>query len=140
MDALVYFEQIVKPDYEDAKNDPNDLRRLWHAIVSVNTVADAVALERLHYSDVGRRTHDKRSAEVRDTHQSLIDLQHCADALKHVRKQTHDVTATSTNILPSDPSTWQIDINGKQQNLLTLLDQAYETITKFPELTQRSSC
>jgi hypothetical protein len=71
MDARDYFEQLVKPDYHDAKNNPDDLRCLWHAILTMNTFAETVALERLHYSrSVDRRTLTERSSDVRQTNQS----------------------------------------------------------------------
>ena len=140
MDARNYFEQIVAPNYYDAKNNSNDLRSLWNALLTMNSVAKFVALQRLNYSGVDRDTRIKRSSDIRQTYPCLGDLQHCADAMKHVRKQTRDITATSTNILPTDPLTWQIDINGRQLNLFALLDQAFETIRNFPELTHPSSC
>jgi hypothetical protein len=139
MDARDYFEQIVKPNYYEAKDNPNDLRSVWNAILTMNTVAESIALERLNYGSVDRDTRIKRSSDIRETYPCLRDLQNCTDAMKHVRKQTRDITATSTNILPTDPLTWQIDINGRQFNLLTMLDQAFETVTNFPELTQPSS-
>ena len=140
MDARDYFEKIVTPNYYDAKNNPNDLRSLWNALLTMNSVAETIELQRLNYSGVDRDTRIKRSSDIRQTYPCLGDLQHCADTMKHVRKQTRDVTATSTNILPSDRSTWQIDINGKQCNLVAVLDQAFETIRNFPELTHPSSC
>ena len=39
MDARDYFEQIVKPNYYEAKDNPNDLRSVWNAILTMNTVA-----------------------------------------------------------------------------------------------------
>jgi len=139
MDARDYFEQIVTPNYYDAKNNPNDLRSLWNALLTMNSVPESVELQQLNYSSVDRDSRIKRSSDIRATYPCLGDLQHCADAMKHVRKQTRDVTATSTNILPSDSSTWKIDINGNQCNLSALLDQAFETIRNFPELTHPSS-
>jgi hypothetical protein len=54
MDARDYFEQIVKPNYYEAKDNPNDLRSVWNAILTMNTVAESIALERLDYSSVDR--------------------------------------------------------------------------------------
>jgi hypothetical protein len=138
MDARVFFEHVVKPNYHEALNSSRDFRAIWNAFHSVNTAIEAVALERVQYAQ-GRNIVDEERQRILAEHESLSDHKLCTEALKHVRKQTRSVTATSTNILPSDPSTWQIDINGKQRDLLTVLDRAFETISNFPELNPPSS-
>ena len=44
MDAADFFHDLVKPNYEELRRDQNRLRRLWNAVVSMNTVAEYVAL------------------------------------------------------------------------------------------------
>ena len=88
MDGREFFEKIVKPNYYEAKRNPEDFRLIWNAIVSMNTVPEFVALERLNYI-TGREAADKESAAIRNEYQSLLDLKECAEALKHVRKQKH---------------------------------------------------
>jgi hypothetical protein len=49
MDALEFFEKIAKPNYEEAKRAPDDLRLLWNAVVSLNTIVEFVVLHRCNY-------------------------------------------------------------------------------------------
>jgi hypothetical protein len=137
MDARIFFEYVVKPNYYDALSSSRDFRVIWNAFHSVNTAIEAVALERVQYAQ-GRNIVDEEHQRILAAHESLSDHKLCTEALKHVRKQTRSVTATFTNILPSDPSTWQIGIKGKQHDLLTVLNRAFETVSNFPELNPPS--
>ena len=46
---------VVKPNYDEFVRSPNDTRLLWNALVSMNTVAEYLALERLGYPQAGRK-------------------------------------------------------------------------------------
>jgi hypothetical protein len=139
MDARDFFETVVKPNYYEAKSRPDDFRVIWNAVVSMNTVPEYVALERLNYVH-DRQAVDDDSAKIRKAHRPLLDLKTCAEALKHARKQQRakvglyttppTITVTSTAVNTSEPSTWVID----GHDLLTLLDHALGTLMRFPEL------
>jgi hypothetical protein len=139
MDAREFFETVVKPNYYEAKSRSDDFRLVWNAVVSMNTVPEYVALERLNYKQ-DRQAVDNESAQIRNAHQPLSNLKTCADALKHARKQQHTkvglyttpptITVTSTAVNTSEPSTWVIG----GHDLLTLLDQALGTLMCFPEI------
>jgi hypothetical protein len=132
MDAREFFETVVKPNYYEAKSRPDDFRLIWNAVVSMNTVPEYVALERLNYKR-DRQAVDNESAQIRNAHQPLLNLKICAEALKHARKQQRTkvglyttpstITVTSTAVNTSEPSTWVIG----GHDLLILLDQALGT-------------
>jgi hypothetical protein len=48
-------------------------RFIWNAVVSMNTVPEYVALERLNYVQ-NRQSVDNESAQIRKAHQPLLDL------------------------------------------------------------------
>jgi hypothetical protein len=54
MNAAEFFRTIVKANYDEFLRNPQDLRLLWNAVVSMNTVAEYVALERLGYEELSR--------------------------------------------------------------------------------------
>jgi hypothetical protein len=86
MDAAEFFRTVVKPNYEQFVQNPTDLRLLWNAIVSMNTVAEFLALHRLGYSPVYREEHNAEAKKLRDLSADLTKLKHDAETLKHVRK------------------------------------------------------
>ena len=55
MDASEFFNTVVKRNYQEFTGSSDDFRLLWNAIVSMNTVAEHVALEQLQYAQVSRR-------------------------------------------------------------------------------------
>lgn len=87
----------------------NDLRLLVNAIISMNTVAEFVALDRLKYCEVSLEVLAKQANDIREQFACLKDLKFCAETLKHVRKLTNlpdsdvSVTPSSTSILPPQP-------------------------------------
>jgi len=139
MDAREFFETVVKPNYYEAKSNRDDFRLIWNAIVSMNTVPEYVALERLKYIH-DRQAVDDESVQIRNAHQPLSNLKTCAEALKHARKQQRTkvglyaappaITVTSTAVNTSQPSTWVIG----GDDLMTLLDQSLQVLMRFPEL------
>jgi hypothetical protein len=93
---------------------------------------ESVALEQLNYSSsVDRNTLTGPSSDIRDAYPPLVDLKNCAEALKHVRKLTTNLTGTSTNIVALASSSWQIEIGGTQRHLVSIMDQGYATVHHF---------
>jgi hypothetical protein len=138
MEANEFFETIVVPNYKETKHASNDLRLIYNAILSMNTAAEYVALERLKYGELIKKQISDEAYKIRAAFSTLADLNDCAVTLKHVRK--HDfkdgaLTATSTNFSPSQPSSWTIDFDGRTLNLVEVLDSAFATLTlEFDEL------
>jgi hypothetical protein len=150
MDAAEFFHTVVKGNYDEFNGYPNDLRRLWNAIVSMNTVAEYLALDRMGYSPTSRKILDQKANEIRDNFRGLSDLQFCANTFKHVRKITKDpsqseltTVSTSTAISPDDIETWKIDLephalrsrDAHSHDVVQVLHQAFATLAGFPELT-----
>jgi hypothetical protein len=137
MDPRQFFYSIVKPNYEEVRSSPHDLRFVYNAIITMNTVAEYVALEQLNYENVDRMKLSQTANKIRDAHPSLRDLNDCAVTLKHVRKLGfHQTTSiiSSTAFSPTDPSGWVIDFGAKQLNLFDVLYRAFSTLTSFAEL------
>lgn len=134
MDAKQTFN-LVAENYNEAKADPTNFRKLLNAVVTMNSVAEQLALHQDNYPPLLREQVDQRSADVRSQYPDLKDLKFCADTLKHVRH--HDgrwVNASSTGILPEDPATWVITEGSKRYNLVDTLDWTYATLNSIPEL------
>jgi hypothetical protein len=150
MNAAHFFHTVAKSNYEDFNAHPNDLRRLWNAIVSMNTVAEYVALDRMGYSPTSRKILDQKANEIRRNSLGLSDLQFCVDTFKHVRKITEDHSqseSTSTAIFPDEMASWQIDLEphalrsreAHSYDVVQVLHQAFATLAGFPELTVTGS-
>lgn len=138
MDAREFFKTIVVPNYQEAKRNSDDLRLIYNAVITMNTVAEYVALERLKYGRLVKKQISDKAYEIRSAYSTLEDLNDCAVTLKHVRR--HDfkdgrLTATSTNFSPFQSSSWTIDFDGTTLNLVDVLDKAFATLsTDFEEL------
>ena len=114
---------------------PDDIRLLWNVLISMNTVAEYLALDRLGYPAVTRFVLDQEAAKIRSQFSSLSDLKFCAEAFKHVRKIKDyrggfSLQALSTGVLPDDQTTWTI--NG--YDLVTVVHYAFATLQGIPEL------
>jgi len=81
-----FFHHVVKKNYEAHCSQPNDFHHLWNAVVSMNTVAEYLALERVDYAEISREDLAQRANKIRDKTLHLGDLKYCAETLKHVRK------------------------------------------------------
>jgi len=104
MDARAFFHYIVKPNYDEFVRSPNDIRLLWNALVSMNTVAEYLALERLGYPQVGRKVIYLEARKIFRL-SGLAELKYCAETFKHVRKITDHsggftLQASSTGVSP----------------------------------------
>lgn len=132
MDAKEFFQTIVKPNYQESDRNPDDLRLLWNAVVSMNTVAEYVALDRLGYSSSLIRSKITSEADkIRKQFVELDKLNECAVTFKHVRRHKGQVrVATATGVSPDRPSTYRID----GDDLRLVLNQAYVAISQFQEL------
>src|SRR5690348_13648413 len=133
MNAQELFQEVVLPNYREFTKRPTDIRLLWNALISMNSVADYLALERLGYRKVSRQTLQDEADDIREQH-DLDDLQLCADTLKHLRKTggsrgNPTVTATSTDV-SSDQATWEI----YNSRLVDVLERAFEKLKDIPEL------
>jgi len=142
MDAAEFFRTVVKPNYDQFVQNPTDLRLLWNAIVSMNTVAEFLALHRLGYPPLYRENLNAEAKKLRDL-SALTNLKHLAETLKHVRKTSYrprqvigttskppSITATSTSFEPDNPSTWEID----GHDPVKVVHDAFAMIKAFPEL------
>jgi hypothetical protein len=54
MNAQEFFRDIVSPNYYEFLSYPNDIRRLWNAVLSMDSVAKYLALEELDHAEVSR--------------------------------------------------------------------------------------
>jgi hypothetical protein len=137
MDAAEFFKDIAKRNYQEFTLHPDSRRHLWNAIVSMNTMAEYVALARLSYVQVPRAKLDDEAKQIRAKHVALEELKYCAETFKHVRKiKDHpkygsgfSTIATSTGVA-DEPTTWQIG----QYNIVHVLERAVAVLTNFPEL------
>jgi hypothetical protein len=141
MDAAEFFKDVVKPNYEEFRCDQNQIQRLWNAVVSLNTVPEYVALDRLDYREqAGPREFREKAKEIRNGYPILLVLKVCAETLKHVRKLEGTVrteftsTPSSTGILSNQPTTWVIGYKAEQYMLSDVLHRAFNTLSTFPEL------
>jgi hypothetical protein len=138
MDAAEFFRDIVKANYNEFTINTDDLRLLWNAVVSMNTVAEYVALDRLGYVGVSRDRLYKEAEKIRVNSPILSDLNFCAVTFKHVRKIKDQkkgggfsTIATSTGASSEDPTTWRIGSHDPVQ----VLGQAFAALSAFPELS-----
>jgi hypothetical protein len=78
MDATEFFQQIIEPNYAEATRAPDDLRLLLNAIITMNTVAEFVALDRSKYGKIGEEELTRSANQIRRQFPCLEDLQFCA--------------------------------------------------------------
>ena len=102
MDACEYFETIAKPNYEDAKRKADELRFLWNAIVSLNTIPEFLALDKLDYHlDLDRQSLNDEADKIRARFPALRTLKGCANMFKHVRSIPPKRNDTRFSSIPS---------------------------------------
>ena len=137
MDAREHFQYVAVPNYNEFVQSPSDFRLLGNAILSMNTVAEYLGLDRSGYPpDVSRNERRREAQKIRDDLSGLTDLQVCADTLKHVRNnRPDDVTLSSTGIDPNDPTIWKIG----GRDLVKVAHSAFATLNGLPELKGRPS-
>ena len=136
MDAREHFQYVVVPNYNEFVQSPSNFRLLGNVILSMNTVAEYLGLDRGGYPpDVSRNQRHQGAREIRDD-LGLADLQVCADTLKHIRNnQPEDVTLSSTGIKLDDRTTWKIG----GHDLVQVAHHAFAILNDLPELKGPSS-
>jgi hypothetical protein len=133
VDAREYFQLIVQPNYYEFCVDQNNIRLLWNAIVSMNTVPEYLVIDRLEYRlDVLRGEIERETDKIREDF-GLTDLQYCANTFKHVRKmpshKSFEINASSTSVDPIDQATWVLDGHD-------LVQVAHDAFAKLSKATQ----
>jgi hypothetical protein len=133
MDAPEYFQRIVVPNYAHFQQSPNDIRLLFSALVSMNTVPEFLALHRLGYAlDISREKLDEETEAIR-VDLRLTALQFCANMFKHVRRvprRSSEFIASSTAVSPDDLGTWTV----LGDDLVEVVHKAFATLNGLPEL------
>jgi len=91
MDAKEFFSAVVVENYKEAIADPANLRKLWNAAVSMNTVAEYLALHRAGYPTlIALRSMKKQRPfatnipTLKRSSRTLIDL-NTYESMKHNR-------------------------------------------------------
>jgi len=136
MDAREFFQDVVKPNYDEFVQSPDNVRLLWNVVVSMNTVPEFLALHRLRYpSDLPRKELDAEADGIRDELSGFLELQFCANTLKHVRKISgsaakFELQASSTGLLPDETSTWSV----AGYDLVAVVHKAFATLQEIAEL------
>jgi hypothetical protein len=132
MDAKAFFQEVVLKNYQESKADQASFQKLWNAVVSMNTVPEYVALDRLRYASLLRKEIDQKSDEVRQQYASLKSLNEGAITLKHVRRHiSGKLVESSSGIKLTDPTTWRLNDG---TTLHSLLDQAFADLSASPDL------
>jgi hypothetical protein len=147
MDVFVFFDTVVAPNCREAKDQPSSFRLVWNAILSLNTIAEALALHNLGYKDVEQNTLTCEATRIRDNYPSLQSLNRCAITLKHVRSiptkasrnSGTNLTSTSTGISPADIATWIVVIDSKTCKLHEILEIAFETASSLVASAKKPS-
>jgi hypothetical protein len=139
MDASKFFNTVVKCNYEEFTRSSDDFRLLWNAVVSMNTVAEQLALEQHQYdAQVSRQELARTANQIRNN--DLSNLKVCAEALKHVRKIRDvkilgqvqgSVTVTSSHVSANNRATWTIG----SYDLVDVAQRAFKTLSALPELS-----
>jgi hypothetical protein len=122
MGSHEFLRDVVLPNYWEFDKCP-DVRLLWNALVSMNSVAEHLALDELKYADVSRNKMDKIANKKRDQYE-LLDA------------EPVNATATTTGVT-SDKETWKIiDHSGKEFDLVDVLRKALAKLNEIPELKE----
>jgi hypothetical protein len=134
MDAPEFFKCVVRPNYDAFGQRRDDIRLVWNAAVSMNSITEWVVLHRLGYPQLIEAELTCEANEIRKTYPTLQSLNNQVTPLKHVRslrgikKVDLPVTSiqSSTAYLPDDPLTWE--------ELAVVTDEAFKTVSQFDEL------
>jgi hypothetical protein len=84
MDSREFFQDVAARNYHEFFGRPDDIRLLWNAVVSMNSVAEYLALDQLGYPEISRKDLGLAAQKIREQY-ALLDLKFCADTFKHVR-------------------------------------------------------
>jgi hypothetical protein len=120
MDAKDFFSHVVVENYQEANADPTNFRKQWNAAISMNTLAEFLALDRAGYPELKRDEVDAKADAVRKQYPVLGELKSHVNTLKHVRSHKgQELFESSTGIMPQDPKTFA-DLTG-------VIERAYAT-------------
>jgi hypothetical protein len=135
MDAREFFQNVARRNYFEFFEPGDDIRLLWNAVVSMNSVAEYLALDQLNYAQISRNQLERTANQIRK-HHHLLDLKFCAETFKHIRKikdqrggASFTLTGTSTNIT-SDRATWMIN----QFDVVEVLQKAFAKLDQLSQL------
>ena len=121
------FQSHRVENYKEAIADPANFRKLWNAAISMNTVAEFLALHRAGYPTTLKSGEvDEKAEAVRSEYPDLKAIKSYADKLKHLRKHVgQQLTASSTSILPRDQPSF-VDLKNLVERTFTTLDRISE--------------
>jgi hypothetical protein len=120
MDAKDFFSHVVVENYKEANADPTNFRKQWNAAISMNTLAEYLALDRAGYPELKRDEVDAKADAVRKQYPVLGELKFHVNTLKHIRSHKgQELFESSTGIMPQDPKTFA-DLTG-------VIERAYAT-------------
>ena len=142
MDARGFFREVARANYGEFQKSPEDFRSFWNAVVSMNTVAEWIALHRLGYRQVSEEELRLEANRIRSDN-ILEQLNDCAIPLKHVRRSRQQrqtassgLTPTSTGFSSGDKSTWVLYFGERRVDVAGVLDSAITALLEFPELAE----
>jgi len=136
MDAYEFFHEIVVPNCDEALREPYKLRLAWNAIVSLNTVPEFVALDRLGYKiDVDRGLLDSKADEIRKSYLALVSLNHEAIKLKHVRRLPRKQNEPLSSLNSSTSNEISAPTSAELIKTITDALQLFRNVKEFPELS-----
>src|SRR6516162_1325212 len=109
MNFREFFDRVVRPDYEEAMRQPLTLRSAYHAVSSLNTATEHLALDRLEYAvNVDQKVLSREAAKIRKEHPTLAAINSEAIKMKHIRrlsdKEPFSASKSSTSYSISDPT------------------------------------
>lgn len=132
MDAREFFQYIVQRNYYEFCRSQNAICLLWNAIVSMNTVPEYLALDRLGYVLEVKQEALGAMAQEKRKELGLTELQYCANTFKHVRRIPRGqltATASSTSVDPIDQATWVLD----GHDLVQIAHDSFAKLSNLPE-------
>jgi hypothetical protein len=136
MNAAEFFREVVESNYLEFNRNPDDVKMLWNAVVSMNTVPEFVALDRLGYAEKSAGELNCAAKAIREREPCLLALKECEETFKHVRKikdrssGAFTTVASSTGLSAQNPATWKIGSHDPR----AVLQQALAALAALPEL------
>ena len=85
MDTGEFFQNVARRNYFEFFERGDDIRLLWNAVVSMNSVAEYLALHQQNYARISQNQLTRTAKQIREQHH-LLDLKYCAETFKHIRK------------------------------------------------------
>jgi len=88
MDSRDFFQDVAARNYYEFFQRHDDKRLLWNAVVSMNSVAEYLALHQQNYARISQNQLTRTAKQIREQHH-LLDLKYCAETFKHRNIQTY---------------------------------------------------